>query len=254
MNDTPDGSEELRLNRYLAQCGLGARRKCDEFIASGHVYVNGQKVVFLGTKVTASDVVEYRGRTVKPLRKLEYWAFNKPQGVLVSRTDPDGRKTVYDALIDAGISGAHLNYVGRLDYASEGLLLLTNDGALIHALTHPRFKIKKSYHVEINRLLIDEDRVKMLTGIESEEQTLTAGAVKRTGGTVKGFWYEIDLYEGKNRQLRRMFESMTYQVLRLRRIQFASVKLDDLAEGAVRPLTEKEVAALLRTGFKDTHR
>jgi 23S rRNA pseudouridine2605 synthase len=247
--ELPAESDAIRLNRFLAQCGLGARRKCDELIESGHVFVNGEKVRQLGTKVFPADKVEYRGTVVKPLQRLEYWAYFKPRGVMVTKTDPEGRPTLYQALAKSGFSAAHLNYIGRLDYLTDGLLLLTNDGSLIHALTHPRYQIKKVYAVQINRLLHEEDRGKLLEGITSEGQLLRAGAIKRTGGDTTSFWYEVTLYEGKNRQLRRMFEALTYQILHLRRTIFASVKLGDQVEGTVRPLTEREVAALKAAGF-----
>ena len=155
MIKSPPDNDELeppasgvRLNRYLAQCGLGARRKCDLLIESGHVIVNGEKVTSLGTKVRPGiDRVEYKGTALKPLNTLEYLAYNKPRGVMVTREDPEGRATIYETLARAGLDAGHLNYVGRLDFNSEGLLLLTNDGALIHALTHPRFHIKKTYQV-----------------------------------------------------------------------------------------------------------
>ena len=239
----------IRLNRFLAQCGLGARRKCDELIESGHVFVNGMKIKQLGTKVSPSDKVEYRGNVVKPLQRLEYWAYFKPRGVMVTKTDPEGRPTLYQALAKSGFNATHLNYIGRLDYLSDGLLLLTNDGSLIHALTHPRYQIKKVYEVQINRILQDGDREKLLAGITSEGQLLRAGAIKRTGGDTVRFRYEVTLYEGKNRQLRRMFESLTYQIVQLRRTIFASVKLGDQVDGTVRPLTEREVAALKGAGF-----
>lgn len=242
-------SDAIRLNRFLAQCGLGARRKCDELIESGHVFVNGEKIRQLGTKVSPDDKVEYRGTVVKPLQRLEYWAYFKPRGVMVTKTDPEGRPTLYQALAKSGFSAAHLNYIGRLDYLTDGLLLLTNDGSLIHALTHPRYQIKKVYAVQINRLLHEDDREKLLAGITSEGQLLRAGAIKRTGGDTTSFWYEVTLYEGKNRQLRRMFEALTYQILHLRRTIFASVKLGDQVEGTVRPLTEREIAALKAAGF-----
>lgn len=247
--EIPDEKNVIRLNRFLAQCGLGARRKCDELIESGHVFVNGVKTKQLGVKVSPTDKVEYRGSEVKPLQRLEYWAYFKPRGVMVTKTDPEGRPTLFQALAKSGFNAAHLNYIGRLDYLSDGLLLLTNDGSLIHALTHPRYQIKKVYEVQVNRMLHDEDREKLLSGITSEGQLLRAGAVKRTGGDTSRFWYEITLYEGKNRQLRRMFEALTYQVLHLRRTIFASVKIGDQVEGTVRPLTEREVGALKAAGF-----
>jgi 23S rRNA pseudouridine2605 synthase len=240
----------IRLNRFLAQCGLGARRKCDELIESGHVFVNGKKVKQLGIKVSPADKVEYRGTIVKPLQRLEYWAYFKPRGVMVTKTDPEGRPTLYQTLAKSGFNAVHLNYIGRLDYLSDGLLLLTNDGSMIHALTHPRYQIKKVYEVQVNRLLHEDDREKLLAGIVSEGQLLCAGAIKRTGGDTVRFRYEVTLYEGKNRQLRRMFEALTYQILHLRRTIFASVKLGDQVEGTVRPLTEREIMALKAAGFR----
>jgi 23S rRNA pseudouridine2605 synthase len=246
---TPDSLNLIRLNRFLAQCGLGARRKCDELIKSGHVLVNGVKVAELGTKVSIDDKVEYRGKTAVRVRRLEYWAYHKPPGVMVTKDDPQGRTTVFKALQQAGFDAGHLNYIGRLDYVSEGLLLFTNDGSLIHGVTHPRYHIKKVYKVQINRPLAGFDEEKLLRGIESEGQVLHAGAVKKIKGPAAGNWYEVDLYEGKNRQLRRMFEALHYQVVRLLRIRFASVRLDDLAVGAIRPLTPREIAGLKSTGY-----
>lgn len=247
----PVSSSAIRLNRYLAQCGLGARRKCDEIIKSGHVLVNGKKVTELGTRVGPQDRVEYRGTTVKRLRQLEYWAYHKPPGVMVTRDDPQGRPTLYTVLAAGGFDAGHLNYVGRLDYVSEGLLLLTNDGALIHGVTHPRYRIKKVYKVLVDRPLADFDMEKLVAGVESEGQILHAGAVRRTSGPAAGRWYEVDLYEGKNRQLRRMLAVLHCQVIRLVRTRFASVRLDDLAAGAIRPLTLREIAGLRNTGFRD---
>ena len=245
-------SDTIRLNRFLAQCGLGARRKCDEIIKSGNVYVNGKKITELGTKISLNDKVEYHGKAAVPVRLLEYYAYHKPPGIMVTKLDPLGRTTVFQALQQGGFDGHHLNYVGRLDYVSEGLLLLTNDGALIHGITHPRYQIKKVYQVQINRPLAGFDGEKFLGGIESEGQVLHAGAVKKINGPSGGNWYEVDLYEGKNRQLRRMFEALHYQILRIRRTRFASVRLEDLAQGAIRPLTPREIAGLKNACWKTT--
>jgi 23S rRNA pseudouridine2605 synthase len=243
-------SEPMRLNRYLALCGLGARRKCDELISAGHIFVNGTKVAALGSKVLPGDTVEYRGRTVKPLQRLEYIAYHKPVAVMVTRNDPEGRMTVYEKLRKTGFNADHLNYVGRLDYFSEGLLLLTNDGALIHALTHPRYHIKKTYRVQLERPLREADTRALVEGIESEGQMLHAGEVRPSSGGRDEYWHEIDLYEGKNRQLRRMLGALHYRIIRLVRTRFACVKIGDLAPGARRPLTLREIAALKAAGFR----
>jgi 23S rRNA pseudouridine2605 synthase len=239
----------VRLNRYLAQCGLGARRKCDDLIKSGRVFVNGRKVAELGVKVLPGDRVEYRGKHLSPVRRLDYFAYHKPASVMVTKNDPEGRVTVYQAIQQGGSDVSHCNYIGRLDFASEGLLLLTNDGGLIHALTHPRYRIKKVYRVQIERNLPAADREKLLSGIESEGQVLHAGDVRPAAVKPGNHWYEVDLYEGKNRQIRRMFEALGYRVMRLLRTQFASVRLGDLAPGGLRPLTAREIAALKSAGF-----
>jgi 23S rRNA pseudouridine2605 synthase len=247
LSSPPDA---IRLNRCLAQCGLGARRKCDEFIRSGHVFVNGIKVTQLGTKVTPADKIEYRGKEVKPLLQLEYWAYHKPLAVMVTKNDPQGRMTIYEKLRKTGFDADHLNYIGRLDYFSEGLLLLTNDGAIIHALTHPRYHIKKTYRVQLERPLSNNDVQTMLCGIESEGQTLHAGALRTVQGDRDEYWHEIDLYEGRNRQLRRMFGALHFRIIRLVRTRFACVKIGDLGLGARRPLSAREIAGLKAAGYR----
>jgi 23S rRNA pseudouridine2605 synthase len=253
-NDGPDGAGTLRLNRFLAQCGLGSRRACDDIIAAGHIYCNGKRVATPGVQVHPGiDRIEYMGNIVKQLHALEYIAYYKPREVMVTTSDPEGRITIYDAIKSRGRSVDHLRYAGRLDYQSEGLLLLTNDGDLIHALTHPRFHLKKVYHVKAERCLTDDEIGALLDGVESEGQCLKAGAVKQLSlpdDDRKQFWYEIELFEGKNRQIRRMFEALSILVGRIRRVQFGSVVLGKLTPGEYRPLTEKEIASLKNTGFK----
>jgi 23S rRNA pseudouridine2605 synthase len=197
-----------------------------------------------------ADKVEYEGKIVSPARPNAYLAYHKPRGVIVTAFDPQGRETVYDALAEAGVDTEGMRYVGRLDYNSEGLLLLTNDGNLVHALTHPRYHVKKVYEVCVTPVLTLADARKMTDeGIVSEDQLLRAGAVRALQvRTAEGHWYSVDLYEGKKRQLRRIFEALGYTVARLKRVQFASVKLGDLAEGKARSLSEREIAALLSAG------
>lgn len=251
--DIPNTEGLIRLNRFCARCGLGSRRSCDTLIASGKVSVNGKRVTELGTKINPiSDKVEYEGKLLKPGRSYQYLAYHKPRGVMVTKSDPEGRATIYEALRIAGCDADGLNYVGRLDFNSEGLILLTNDGDLIHALTHPRYRIKKVYEVRSNKKLAADDARTMITGgVASEGQVLFAGDIHEIHAEVQGeHWYEIVLYEGKQRQVRRMFEALGYQVVRLKRTHFASVKLDLLPLGNVRPLTEKEIAALQSAGWR----
>lgn len=253
-NDEVGATPLMRLNRFLAQCGVGSRRKCDELIATGHIYCNGERVVALGVKVDpVKDRIEYHGKQVKRVHALEYIAYYKPREVVVTADDPEERRTVYQYIKEKWRDCDHLRYIGRLDYQSEGLLLFTNDGDLIHALTHPRFKIKKVYQVKAERQLTQEEISRLLAGVTSDDQLLRAGAVRSLSVPEPGrvqFWYEIDLFEGKNRQIRRMFAVLDILVGRLRRVQFGSVKLEGLGVGEVRPLTPKEVAALRNSGFK----
>ncbi|HEX7509873.1 MAG TPA: pseudouridine synthase [Chitinivibrionales bacterium] len=242
----------VRLNRYCARCGLGSRRSCDTLIASGKIMVNGKKVTELGVKIDPQrDKVEYSGGSVRPVRPNTYLAYHKPRGVMVTSSDPQGRPTVYDALRRAGYDADDLRYIGRLDFNSEGLLLLTNDGDLIHALTHPRYHIKKVYEVCVDKILAPADARRMREeGIESEGQILKVGDVVAMNlKTDDGHWYGVDLYEGKKRQIRRIFEALGYEVKRLKRTQFAAIKIADLQLGAARQLTEMETAALMAAGF-----
>jgi len=249
MNNSDNNT--IRINRYLAQCGLGARRKCDELVEGGHIYLNGQKVTELGVKVNpAVDKVEYKGKQIRPIRKLEYYAYCKPREVMVTNSDPEGRLTIYEALRRDGLDAGLLKYVGRLDYLSEGLLLLTNDGDLIHALTHPRFRIKKIYMVRTGRPLDKGDISKLLDGVESEGQLLHAASVDAVDVKPDQYWYEIALFEGKNRQIRRMLEGIGHEVRRLRRTAFGSVRLGGMTAGEYRELTPREISGLKNAGFK----
>jgi 23S rRNA pseudouridine2605 synthase len=246
-----NGTPSIRLNRYLAKCGLGSRRSVEQLITGGKILVNGRKVTELSTTVVRGrDKVEYRGKHVEPVRELEYLAYHKPKGTVTTRSDPEGRKTVYDAIRErTGRDVSHLRHVGRLDLNSEGLLLLSNDGDLIHALTHPRYHVKKVYHVRISRPMHGADIEQMKgAGVESEGVILHAGSVRRLPET-QGHWYEVALFEGKNRQIRRMFEALSYNVLRLRRVQFGVVRLGELPTGSVRALDEREIAGLKNLGY-----
>lgn len=244
----------MRLNKFLAQCGIGSRRKCDEFITAGHVFCNGERVLKLGMRIDPEkDVVEYRGKKVKRIQTLEYYAYYKPREVMVTASDPQGRPTVYTALAETWKEAKHLRYVGRLDYQSEGLLILTNDGALVHAVTHPRFHVKKVYHVKVGRRLTADERDRLREGVVSDGVLLKAGDVKELSVPTKDrrqYWYEVTLYEGKNRQLRRMFEVLNVLVGRIRRVQFGSVKAGALKAGELRPLTEREIGGLRNVGHR----
>lgn len=254
MADTPapDNSARIRINRFLARAGLGSRRECERLVTAGRVLLNGSLVTELSTTVDpVHDTVEYRGKAISQVRTMEYVAYHKPTGTLVSRRDPHHPETIYDTIRKAhGADLSHLRYVGRLDRNSEGLLLLTNDGDLVHALTHPRFHVKKVYHVVVDRQVGGEHIDTMVNqGIRSDGDTLSAGSVARLPKR-NGYWYQVELYEGKNRQIRRMFDAFGYRIRRLIRVQFGAVRLGDLSCGAYRRLTEKEVGGLRNLGYK----
>ena len=236
---------KTRINKYLAECGLGSRRQCDEIIAAGRVSVNGKRAE-PGTQVCDGDKILLDGKEVQHISQKRYYLYNKPKGAVVSRIDENGRATIYDYLKNSGIENLeNLKYVGRLDLASEGALLLTNDGDLAFSLTHPKFQIKKVYFVKIGRELSEAEMRKVVeNGVFSDGDLLRAGAIRFKFEDNGKFCYEMDLYEGKNRQVRRIFEALGEQVIQLKRLQFATIKLNDLESGKIRELSQKEIDGL----------
>lgn len=243
-------AELIRINKFLAQCGVGSRRECDKKIAAGHISVNGTVTTELGLKIDPEkDEILFDGENVEQVNKKYYIAYHKRPGTVATKSDPEKRETVFDALQKQGLNASLLNYIGRLDMFSEGLLLFTNDGELIHALTHPKFHIKKVYLIKTDTELTETDIRKMVDdGIEDDGQILRAGAIRRKND-LKGNWVEVDLFEGKNRQIRRMFSALGYTILKLKRIQFGGVKLRDLPAGKYRELEEREIKNLKSKGF-----
>ncbi len=241
----------VRLNKYLASCGLGSRRECDTIIAKGGVAVNGNPVE-IGQKIDPeNDKVTLDGEPLEAAQGKEYFVYHKPRGVIVSVRDPHNPFTIYDDLREKGFDATHLKYVGRLDKESEGVLLLTNDGDMVHAITHPKFHIKKVYEVSVEKKLKDEQTEQMVEqGVESEGQVLHAGSVYYRGLVDDLHCYKVELYEGKNRQIRRLFDAFGHKVVRLIRTQFANVKLDDVEYGQWLELGERQVAGLMSKGYK----
>ncbi|ERP38943.1 pseudouridine synthase [Chitinivibrio alkaliphilus] len=239
--------EQVRLNKYMASCGIGSRRHCDTLIRAGKVCVNGQHPE-LGQKITpGKDTVEYEGRPLVPSPEDTHLILHKPRGVIVSAYDPHNPYTVYDLLKEKGITVPGLQYVGRLDKDSEGLLLFTTRGDLNNALTHPRFEIKKEYSVLVADEIPDTVIARVLSrGIVSEGELLRAGRILRRDSTSEGVWYTVTLYEGKNRQIRRMVSTMGTRVLRLIRHQFATLRLGDVSYGEYRYLTGREIRGICR--------
>lgn len=240
MSDRHNQGE--RLQKVLAACGLGARRACERLITEGRVEVDGRRVVELGTRVGPEADIQVDGRPVRTQRKI-YLALNKPHGVLCAMRDDRGRRTLTD-LLPAG--SPRLFHVGRLDYDSEGLLLLTNDGELAQRLAHPRHEVEKTYLAWIDGPCPPDTRRLFLRGVESRGEILRAHAVSRPKPAGTGEVYEVVLREGRNRQVRRMFEALGRRVLRLRRVAIGPVTLGRLATGATRALTDDERVRLKR--------
>jgi 23S rRNA pseudouridine2605 synthase len=231
-----------RLNKYLAHAGVGSRRKVEELIAAGRVMIDGHVVHELGTKVDDGQDVRVDGVPVRA-EKHVYWLVNKPRGYLCTNEDPAGRPRAVDLVPQVD---QRVYTVGRLDEASEGLLLLTNDGDLAHRLMHPRFGVEKTYLVQVAGRPTNEDLQKLLKGIWLSDGHVKAKSVKRLKTHGESTWVRIVLAEGKNREIRRMLARLDHKVLNLRRIAIGPVELKNLASGKARKLSGPELEALRR--------
>lgn len=229
-------SEEIRLNRYISIAGVCSRRDADKLITEGKVAVNGQVVTELGVKVRKSDIVEVEGKLAVPERKV-YLVLNKPKDYVTTVEDPQERKTVM-SLIE-GACQERIYPVGRLDRMTTGVLLFTNDGDLAKKLTHPSYEHKKIYHVFLNKPLALEDFAKISDGIELEDGEIAADEISYTSDdrTEVG----IQIHSGRNRIVRRIFEHLGYEIVKLDRVYFAGLTKKDLPRGHWRMLTAKEV-------------
>ena len=232
-----------RLNKYLASCGAASRRGADKLIQDGRVRVNGKVVSELGTSVNpANDSVTVDGVRVKPVAEYTYIMLYKPKGCITTVNDELGRKTVYDYLTDIDVP--HLVPVGRLDYDTEGLLLLTNDGDLTFSLTHPSHEVEKTYIVKVEGEMPEHKLAQLRKGVVID-------GVKTNRSRVKLLEYKdgisrlrVSITEGRNRQVRKMFEAVEREVIFLKRIAVGELRLGGLARGAYRYLTDAEIAYL----------
>ena len=232
--------DNVRLNKFLSNAGVCSRREADVLIQTGVVSVNGKIVTELGYKIQQGDVVQYDGETINAETK-RYVLLNKPKGFITTMDDPRGRKTVMTLVKSA--CRERIYPVGRLDRETTGLLLFTNDGDMAKKLTHPRYQARKIYHVELNKPVSREDLEKLLNGIDLEDgRTKVDKAEYVENGSSKEIGVEI--HSGKNRIVRRLFEALGYTVVKLDRVQFASLTKKDLPRGMYRHLTEQEVAFL----------
>ena len=241
-----DPNEPIRLNKYLANAGVCSRREADEYIQAGAVLVNGTVVTELGTKVLRSDEVKFRDQPVTMERKV-YVLLNKPKDYVTTSDDPQQRKTVMDLVKNA--CEERIYPVGRLDRNTTGVLLLTNDGDLASKLTHPKFLKKKVYHVYLDKPVTATDLQKIAEGIELEDGEVHADAIEYASPTDEK-QVGIEIHSGKNRIVRRIFESLGYRVVKLDRVQFAGLTKKNLRRGDWRFLTQKEVEMLRMGAFE----
>ncbi len=241
-----DPNESIRLNKFMANAGICSRREADEYITNGKVKVNGEVVTELGTKITRNDVVEYDDKVVTPERKC-YVLLNKPKDCVTTSDDPNGRTTVLDLVKNA--CQERIYPVGRLDRNTTGVLLLTNDGDLASKLTHPKFVKKKIYHVWTDKDITEDDMQRIADGIELEDGEIHADAISYVSDTDRN-QAGIEIHSGRNRIVRRIFESLGYRVTKLDRVYFAGLTKKNLPRGRWRYLTQEEVNFLRMGAFE----
>lgn len=245
---TDDGT--IRLNRFLANAGICSRREADKLIESGVVSINNKVVTELGTKVAPTDVVHYGGELLQN-QKTQYVLLNKPKNYITTMDDPEKRQTVME-LVDRACK-ERIYPVGRLDRATSGLLLFTNDGHMTKRLTHPSSKVSKIYHVSADKNITQKDLIQLVKGVNLEDGMAYADKAFYLPNTSKST-ISIELHSGRNRVIRRMMESLGYKVTKLDRVQFAGLTKKDLPRGRFRHLSEKEVGLLHRvSGLNKQH-
>lgn len=231
-----------RLQKILAHAGVGSRRHCEELIVAGRVSVDGRVVRELGLKVDPEQKICVDGQPIHAER-LVYWLVNKPKGYLCTNHDPAGRPLAVDLVPHVA---QRVYTVGRLDEGSEGLLLLTNDGALAHRMMHPRFGVEKTYLVQVAGRPKPEDLQQLLKGVWLSDGHVKAKHVKRLKSQGESTWLRIILTEGKNREIRRMLARLKHKVMRLRRIAIGPIPIGSLRSGKSRRLSPPEINTLRR--------
>lgn len=235
--------EQIRLNRYIANAGVCSRREADKLIAAQEIKVNGQIIAELGYKVRKTDKVTYKGKVLNP-EKLVYVLLNKPRDFITTTDDPQDRHTVMRLVAKA--CPERIYPVGRLDRNTTGLLLLTNDGELAKKLSHPSHGVQKLYQVDIDKPITDEDFFKIQEGLQLEDGLATVDEIGLVNETRRSLGLQIHI--GKNRIVRRIFEHLGYQVVKLDRVMYAGLTKKDLPRGKWRYLSEKEIVKLKHMG------
>ena len=236
--------EKIRLQKYIAECGISSRRKAETLITEGRVKVNGQRAQIGAQVIAGVDTVTLNGKRIKPETVLRYIMLNKPRGYVTTLSDEFGRKCVTDLL---GESGQRLFPVGRLDKDSEGLLLLTNDGAFSYALTHPSESVPKVYRVTVKPEITDSQFASLQSGLEIDGRQTQAAEIQILSSQPGRAVLLVTLTEGRNRQIRKMCEAVNLEVARLKRVSINGIKLGMLPAGKWRDLTADEVDKLKKT-------
>lgn len=228
----------MRLQKYLASCGIASRRKCEELILEGKVSVNGQIIQTLGTQVGEDDEVYYNHKRVQLEEKHVYYMLNKPAGYVTTVQDEKQRATVLDLM--KGVK-TRIFPVGRLDYNTSGLLLLTSDGALTYGLTHPKHHVNKTYEVKLSGKVTERSLDMLRKGVMIDQRKTYPAEVEVVKQNAKHTWLKITIHEGRNRQIRKMCEAVGYPVVQLKRLSVGSIQLGSLKVGEYRALTKEEV-------------
>lgn len=227
----------MRINKYLAESGVASRRKADELIKDGVVFING-KVASLGDEVENGDSVKVNGKIVNTVKKYDYYIMNKPKGYVTTVKDDKGRKTVMDLMPP---SAKRLFPVGRLDYDSEGLLIMTNDGDLTFKLTHPKNEVPKTYLVKTEKPVSEMDLSKLRQGVIIDGVRTKKCHIKLLENTQNGSRLHVTITEGRNREIRKMFETINNNVDFLKRISIGDLTISGLNRGEVRKLSDREI-------------
>ena len=230
----------MRLNKYLAKCGIGSRRKCDEYIRNGKIKVNGIVISDFSYYVSPGSYIQYNNKLINKLEELTY-ILNKPKGYICSRKDNLDRKIIYDLIPD----GLNFFSIGRLDYDTSGIIIITNDGDLSYSLSHPKFNFKKKYYVFSDKKFSYENLKKIKKGIKVGNDIFRAD-IKFLENINNGYFWDVILTEGKNREIKKIFNHFDNKVLNLHRYEFAGIKLNGLKEGKYKKISKKKINEILR--------
>jgi 23S rRNA pseudouridine2605 synthase len=242
-------SHRIRLNKYIADCGIASRRKADEMIENGDITINGKKVFELGIRVDPKqDRILFRGKPIQAQNRFVYYAFNKPKSVMTTTNDPHERVTVMDYFKKSKL---RLFPVGRLDWDSEGLLIITNDGEFAQKMIHPDEHVTKTYHVKLNGIPTDPHLDKLRRGVSIVGGKVSALHVKRLlKATDKKAWIEVVIDEGKNHQIKQMFTKIGFDVVKLRRVAIGEFRIGTLKPGEYRELTFEQIHKIFKKRSK----